>query len=140
MARKTPTTAEAKRFRHMAKKFGIPPEVIEPWLPSPGKRGRRTHEDQLASIELFMRIAMRDHNMSRHRALRWQYDSIFEKLKKLDPNGRSTIVARFGRNADAAVARVSRKLRRGGYEKLPLESLMPRKWSELGVDPSRFKF
>jgi hypothetical protein len=132
------TTAQAKQLRRLARKAGIPPEVIEPWLPERGKPGRRAHDDQLASLELFARIAMRDRNMSRHRALLWHYDSIFEKLRKLDHNGKSAIIARFGRDADAAVARVSRKLRQGGFEKRPTEDLVPREWLELGIDPKKF--
>jgi hypothetical protein len=136
---RSPTAADTRRFLHLAKKHGVPTEVILPWLPERGKPGRRAHDDQLTSIELFVRVAMRDRNMSRHRALHWLYDNIFKGLGRLDHNDRSSaIIARFGRDADAAVARVSKKLRKGGFEKRPMESLVPREWLELGVDPSRF--
>jgi len=137
----TLTTAKARQLRYLLAEAGIPPETmkkLEPWLPGRGKPGRRAHADQLDSIEMFVRVAMREHNMSRHAALHWQYDNIFEQVKKLDPKGRSEIVALLGRDADAAVARVSRKLRQGGFEKRPLESLVPQELLELGVDPSRF--
>src|SRR5262249_792082 len=138
MAHKTLTTAEARQLRHLAKKAGIPSQLLEPWLSPPSKPGRRAQDDQLDGLELFVRVAMRERNMSRHRALHWLYDNIFERLGNLDPNGRSAIVARFGRDADAAVGRVRRKLRQGGYEKRSMESLVPPEWLELRIDPKKF--
>ena len=74
--------------------------------------------------------------MSRNAALHWAFDSTYKKLKKLGAD--SAFVARFGPNADAVVARLSRKLREGGFDKRDIKTLVPREWLEAGIDPEKF--
>ena len=134
------TFAEAKQFRRLIKKAGL-----EHWLPLlppdllPRKRGRRERDSDnamLAGLEIFVRTAMREHGMSRNAALHWAFDSTYRRLKKLGAD--SAFVALFGPNANAVVARLSRKLRKGGFHKRDIKTLVPREWLEAGVDPEKF--
>jgi hypothetical protein len=133
------TDAEAKQFRHLLRKVGgehlLPllwPELL------PRKRGRRESASDtpamLAQIELFVRTAMRERDISRDAALHWAFDSTYEKLKVLGAD--SAFVAHFGPNANALVARLRRKLKKGDFHKRDIKTLVPPEW--LGIDPEKF--
>jgi hypothetical protein len=62
--------------------------------------------------------------------------TFYKKLKKLGAD--SVLVALFGPNANAVVARLSRKLRKGGFNKRDIKTLVPREWLEAGIDPEKF--
>jgi hypothetical protein len=135
------TDAEAKQFRRLLRKVGD--ENLLPLLwPDllPRKRGR--HERavdtpaMLAQFELFLRTAMRERGMSRNAALHWAFDGVYKKLKKLGAD--DAFVGRFGPNAKAVVARLNRKLRKGGFHKAGIKTLVPREWLEAGIDPEKF--
>jgi hypothetical protein len=137
MARRL-TDAESKQFRRMLKKLGC--EHLLPLLwPDllPRKRGRHEYAADtpaaLEQFELFLRAAMRERGMSRNAALHWAFDGVYEKLKKLGAD--DAFIARLGPNANALVARLSRKLRKGGFHKADIKTLVPREW---GVDPEKF--
>jgi hypothetical protein len=137
MARKPLTAVEAKQLRHLIRKAGL--EHLLPLLPPPRKRGRRPYPadtHQLAGLELFLRTVMRERGMKRNAALRWMFDGLYRMIKRRDLD--HPLFAHFGPNANAAVARMSKKLRVGGLHKLPLGALMPPEWRECGVDPERF--
>ena len=137
MARKPLTAVEAKQLRHLIRKAGL--EHLLPLLPPPRKRGRRPYAadtHQLAGLELFLRAAMRERGMKRNAALHWMFDGPYKKLTRRDPD--SALVAHLGPNVNAVVARISKKLRAGGFHKLPLSALIPPEWLECGVDPERF--
>jgi hypothetical protein len=131
------TVAEAKQFRRLIKKAGL-----EHWLPLlppdllPRKRGRRERasdtDAMLASHEIFVRTAMREHGMSRNAALHWAFDYACRRLNKCG----SEFV--FGPNANAIVARLSRKLRKGNYHKKDIRELLPPELLEAGIDPEKF--
>jgi hypothetical protein len=135
------TVAEAKQFRRLIRKTGR-----GHWLPLlwpdllPHKRGRREYaadtDAMLASLEMFVRTAMRERGMSRNAALHWAFDYAYKKLEKLGSD--SALAAHFGPNADAVVARLSRKLRDGGFHKRDIKTLVPQEWLEAGIDPERF--
>jgi hypothetical protein len=135
------TVAEAKQFRRLIKKAGLehwllllPPDLL------PRKRGRRERasdtDAMLASHEISVRTVMREHGMSRNAALHCVFDSTYKKLKKLGAD--SVFVALFGPNANAVVARLSRKLRKGGFHQRDIKTLVPREWLEAGIDPEKF--
>jgi hypothetical protein len=135
------TDAEAKQFRRLLKKVGddyLLPLLWPDYLPR--KRGRRECAADtpaaLAQHELFLRTAMRERGMSRNAALHWAFDSTYKKLEKLGAD--SALIAHFGPNANALVARLSRKLREGGYHKRGIKTLMPQEWLEAGIDPAKF--
>jgi hypothetical protein len=135
------TDDEARQFRRLIRKTGR-----GHWLPVlwpdllPRKRGRHERDSDtdamLANIEVFVRTAMREREMSRDAALHWAFDSTYENLKKLDAD--SVFVARFGPNANALVARLRRKLRKGGFDKRDIKALVPPEWLEAGIDPEKF--
>jgi hypothetical protein len=131
------TVAEAKQFRRLIRKTGRG-HLLPVFWPDllPRKRGRRERAidtpAMLDGIELLVRTAMRERGMSRNMALHWAFDSTCKKLKKLG------VDSVFGPNANAIVARLSRKLRKGGFHKRDIKTLVPREWLEAGIDPERF--
>ena len=135
------TVAEAKQFRRLIRKTGRG-HLLPVFWPDllPRKRGPRERAGDtpamLGGIELSVRIAMREHGMSRNAALHWAFDSTYKKLKKLGAD--SAFVARFGPNANALVARLSRKLRKGNYHKKDIRELLPPELLEAGIDPEKF--
>jgi hypothetical protein len=138
---RTLTDAEAKQFRHLLRKVGD--EHLLPLLwPDllPRKRGRREYAADtpamLGQLELFLCTAMRERGMRRNTALHWTVDGTYKKLKKLGAD--SVLVGHLGRNADALVARLSRKLRKGNYHKKDIKELVPPEWLEAGIDPGKF--
>jgi hypothetical protein len=129
------TVAEAKQFRRLIRKTGRG-HLLPVFWPDllPRKRGRRERASDapamLVGIELFVRTAMRERGMSRNAALHLAFDSIYKRY--------SDFAARFGPNANALVARLSRKLRKGGFHKRDIKTLVPREWLEAGIDPEKF--
>jgi hypothetical protein len=131
------TVAEAKQFRRLIRKTGRG-HLLPVFWPDllPRKRGRRERtsdtDAMLAGIEMSVRIAMRERGMSRNAALHLAFDYACGKLKKLGAE------SHFGPNAKAIVARLSRKLRKGGFDKRDIKTLVPREWLEAGIDPEKF--
>jgi hypothetical protein len=145
MPRKPLTAAEDRQARKQARHWlkvldiDLKQHGLEHLL-SPHKRGRRerAHDTpaMLDGIELLVRTAMRERGISRNAALHWWFEGIYKKLKKLGAD--SIFVANFGPNANAVIARLSRKLRKGGFHKRDIKTLVPREWLEAGVDPEKF--
>jgi hypothetical protein len=141
MPRKPLTAAEDMQARKLARYWlkvldiDLKQHGLEDLL-SPHKRGRRERasdtDAMLAGIEMSVRIAMRERGMSRNKALHLAFDYACGKLKKLGAE------SHFGPNADAIVARLSRKLREGGFDKRDIKTLVPREWLEAGIDPEKF--
>jgi hypothetical protein len=133
------TVAAAKQFRRLIRKTGRG-HLLPVFWPDrvPRKRGRRERDTpaMLDGIELLVRTAMRERGMSRNAALHWMFDSFYKTYKKFGSD--SHFATRFGPNVNAIVARLSRKLRKGGFHKRDIKTLVPREWLEAGVDPEKF--
>jgi hypothetical protein len=137
----TLTAAKARQLRSLIKQDGrldhllllLPPDL----LPRKGGRSENDYDaPSLASLELFLRAAKRERNMSRDAALHWLFDYTY---KKGGAHGSLRGLQKvFGSNADAAVARLSRKLRASGLHKQDIKTLVPREWLEAGIDPEKF--
>ena len=138
MPRKPLTAAQARRARYWFKMAGLEHVLTSRPDLLPRKRGRRAHAPdahQLDGIELFLRTAEQQ-GMKRHTALHWLVGHVYDRLHAA--NATSAFIALYGKNPDAAVARLSSKLRKGGYRKKDIRELLPPELLEAGVDPARF--
>jgi hypothetical protein len=141
MPRQPLTIAEARQLRRLIRKAGF--DHLLPLLPQPHKRGRHPYAAdayQLRGVELFLRTAMRERGMRRNTGLHWIYDPLYKKLLKRrdDDPASALLVAQLGPNTNAVVARISKKLREGGFHKLSISELLPPEWLKAGIDPERF--
>jgi len=131
---KPPTAADKRLLRSLLKRLApdllplLPPDLL------PHKRGRATHDDAslLASLELFVRNTARVRGITRGAALR----VLVEGVWPLHEAGQPTPFR--GSSAEAAAARLSRKLREGGFDKRDARTLVPREWLKRGIDPEKF--
>ena len=108
------TPAEERQLRYLLKKKGLHFKD----LPPPRLRGAPARDDDdamLPMVELFLRVAKRDLNMSRDAALRWIVKSwVTDEGKQI-----------FGPTTDAVVRRFRKKLKAVGAAKRKLAWALP---------------
>jgi hypothetical protein len=99
------TPGEWRQLRYLAK------ELLGMYLSSPvRRRGRPACDDDnnmLPMLEVFLRVAQRDRGMTRDAALRWFVKSCETKEGK----------QLLGASTDAAIRRLRKKLKDGGFAK-----------------------
>jgi len=120
------SSTEQRQLRYLLKKAGRL-DLIKQLLQPPrhgGMPARELDDQMLVSVELFVRVAMRDHGKSRTEALQWFAEAFAQAGAKL------------AISPAAYVARLRRKLKARGLDRQPIEKLFP--FSE--TDPAKQQF
>jgi hypothetical protein len=139
--------AEAlKQARHWLRRLGIDPDDLAKQYPqlAAGTSGRRKHPPvwhwMLAGFELSVRVVCKNYDgrdkpkITRKKAIQWIAEAAYirdPQWAKKDP-GKVATFAMASRDARAFASYLEKELRRGGFNKMPDEKLLP-----LGIDMKR---